>query len=242
MLQKTKGIVLHYIKYGDTSIIAYIYTEIFGRQAFIVNGVRKKSSKIRLSQFQPLSILELDVYYKPNREIQRIKDLKNSLLLQTVHDNMVKSSIALFIAEIMYKTLREVEPNKPLFDFIFNSIHILDIKDKGIENYHLVFLLLLSKYLGISPVDEDQKSIEFTVTDQQALKKSDKGLSFILTEEEKAAMIQLHEYSFNKLEKIKIDNKTRSNLLERFVEYFKLHLEGIGIIKSLTVLKEVFTA
>jgi len=241
MLHKTKGIVLHYIKYGDTSIIAYIYTEIFGRQAYIVNGVRKKSSKIRLNQFQPLSILELDVYYKPNRDIQRIKDLKNSLLLKTVHDNIVKSSIALFIAEIMYKTLREVEPNKPLFDFIYNSIHILDIKDKGIENYHLVFLLLLSKYLGISPVDGNQKSIEFTVTKHPTLIKNVKGFSFILTAEEKGAMTQLHEYSFKNLEKIKIDNNTRSSLLEKFIEYYKLHLEGIGTIKSLAVLKEVFS-
>jgi DNA repair protein RecO (recombination protein O) len=241
MLHKTKGIVLHYIKYGDTSIIAYIYTEVFGRQTFIVNGVRKKTSKIRLNQFQPLSILELDVYYKPSRDIQRIKELKNSLLLKTVHDNIVKSSIALFIAEIMYKTLREVEPNKPLFDFIYNSIHILDIKDKGIENYHLVFLLLLSRYLGISPVDGDQKSIEFTVTNQPAMKKSNIGLSFILTEEEKRAMTQLNEYSFKNLEKIKIDNNTRSSLLEKFIEYYKIHLEGIGTIKSLAVLKEVFS-
>ncbi len=241
MIQKTKGIVLHYIKYGDTSIIAYIYTEVFGRQAFIVNGVRKKSSKIRLNQFQPLSVLELDVYYKPGRDIQRIKELRNSLLLQTVHDNIVKSSIALFIAEIMYKTLREIEPNKPLFDFIYNSIHILDRKTGGIENYHLVFLLLLSKYLGISPVDEDRKSIEFGVMQPPEFKKSDKGLSFLLTEEERRAMTQLHEYSFENLEKIKIDNNTRIGLLEKFVEYFKLHLEGTGTIKSLAVLKEVFS-
>jgi DNA repair protein RecO (recombination protein O) len=147
----------------------------------------------------------------------------------------------LFIAEIMYKTLREVEPNKPLFDFIYNSIHILDIKDKGIENYHLVFLLLLSRYLGISPVDGDQKSIEFTVTNQPAMKKSNIGLSFILTEEEKRAMTQLNEYSFKNLEKIKIDNNTRSSLLEKFIEYYKIHLEGIGTIKSLAVLKEVFS-
>lgn len=240
MLQKTRGIVLHYIKYGDTSIIAYIYTEIFGRQAFIVNGVRKKRSRIKLNQFQPLSVLELDLYYKPNRDIQRIKEIKNSLLLNTVHDDVIKGSIALFIAEILYKTLREIEPNKPLFDFIYNSIQILDLKTNGIKNYHLVFLLLLSKYLGISPVDEDQKSIEFGVTEQQVLKKSGKGLSFILTPEEKEAMIQLHQYSFQKLEKIRIDNNTRSGLLEKFIEYYKIHLEGIGTIKSLTVLKEVF--
>jgi DNA repair protein RecO (recombination protein O) len=241
MLQKTRGIVLHYIKYGDTSIIAYIYTEIFGRQSFIVNGVRKKKSRIRLNQFQPLSVLELDVYYKPGRDIQRIKELKNYLLLHNVHNNIIKSSIALFIAEILYKTLREIEPNKPLFDFIYNSIRILDLKTTGVENYHLVFLLLLSKYLGISPVDEAQKSIEFTITDRQAMKKNDMGISLIFTAEEKSAMTQLHEYSFKNLAKIKINNNTRSRLLEKFIEYFKIHLEGIGTIKSLAVLKEVFS-
>ncbi|UCH14354.1 MAG: DNA repair protein RecO [Bacteroidales bacterium] len=224
MLNKTKGIVLHYIKYGDTSIIAYIYTENFGRQAFIVNSVRSKKSRVRLNQFQPLSILELDVYYKPGRDMQRIKDLRNHLLLHTIHDNIIKSSIALFIAEIMYKTLREVEPNQPLFDFIYNSVQILDLQNRGIENYHLVFLLHLSKYLGISPVDEEQKS-----------------LSLILTPEEKKALNRLHEYSFKNLDKIIVDNNTRINLLEKFVEYYKLHLEGIGTIKSLPVLKEVFS-
>lgn len=241
MLHKTKGIVLHYIKYGDTSIIAYIYTEIFGRQAFIVNGVRNKKSRVRLNRFQPLSILELDVYYKPNRDMQRVKDLRNYLLLHTIHNNIVKSSIALFIAEIMYKTLREVEPNKPLFDFIYNSIQILDLQNSGIENYHLVFLLLLSKYLGISAVNEEQNSVEFTTIEQPALINKGKGLSLILTAEEKKALNQLHEYSFKNLEKIKIDNNTRVNLLTKFVEYYKLHLEGIGTIKSLSVLKEVFS-
>ncbi len=241
MLHKTKGIVLHYVKYGDSSIIAYIYTDIFGRQAFIVNGVRSKRSGIRLNYFQPLSILELDVYYKPNRDIQRIKDLKIFVMLHTVHNNIVKSTVALFIAEILYKTLREVEPNKPLFDFIYNSIQILDLKNEGIENYHLVFLLMLSRYLGIFPVIEENKSIEFTNIEQQSLFKNDRGISLILTEEEKRALTHIYKYSFNNLEKIKLGNNVRSSLLLKFVEYFKIHLEGIGTIKSLAVLKEVFS-
>jgi DNA repair protein RecO (recombination protein O) len=241
MLHKTKGIVLHYVKYGDSSIIAYIYTDIFGRQAFIVNGVRSKKSGIRLNYFQPLSILELDVYYRPNRDIQRIKDLKIFVMLHTIHNNIVKSTVALFIAEILYKTLREVEPNKPLFDFIYNSIQILDLKNEGIENYHLVFLLMLSRYLGISPVIEDNKIIEFNNIKQQSLFKNDRGISLILTEEEKRALTHIYKYSFNNLEKIKLGNNVRSSLLSKFVEYFKIHLEGIGNIKSLAVLKEVFS-
>ena len=241
MLYKTKGIALHYIKYGDSSIIAQIYTDIFGRQAYIVNGVRSKKSKIRLSLFQPLSVLELDIYYKPNREIQRIKDLRNYLPLQTIHNDIVKSSIALFISEIIYKTLREVEPNKPMFDFLHNSIHLLDIKTNGIENYHLVFLLILSKYLGISPQMSDTDKSEIITGEQTTLFKDNLQYSFFLTEPEMKGLNELYKYSFRDLEKIKIDNNTRSSLLDKLVEYYKIHLEGIGSIKSLEVLKEVFS-
>lgn len=240
MLQKTKGIALHYIKYGDSSIIAHIYTDIFGRQAYIVNGVRSKKSKIRLSFFQPLSILELDVYYKPNREIQRIKDLRNYLPLQAIHNDMVKSSIAIFISEIIYKSLREIEPNKPLFDFLYHSIHLLDIKTDGIESYHLVFLLVLSKYLGISPQMADKDKPKQIDDGDSAELNDNLQYSFLMSDEEVKGLNELYKYSFEGLEKIKISNSTRSSLLDKLVEYYQIHLEGIGSIKSLAVLKEVF--
>jgi DNA repair protein RecO (recombination protein O) len=241
MLQKTKGIALHYIKYGDSSIIAYIYTDIFGRQAYIVNGVRSKKSKIRLSLFQPLSVLELDVYYKPNREIQRIKDLRNYLPLQTIHSDMVKSSIAIFISEIIYKSLREIEPNKPLFDFLYHSIHLLDTKTEGIENYHLVFLLVLSKYLGISPQMTDKGKSSKIDGGNYVVLNDNLQYTFLLSDEEVGGMDELYKYSFEGLEKIKINNNTRSSLLDKLVEYYQIHLEGMGSIKSLAVLKEVFS-
>ncbi len=240
MLHKAKGIALHYIKYGDSSIIAHIYTDIFGRQAYIVNGVRSKRSKIRLSLFQPLSVLDMDVYYKPGRDIQRIKDLRNYLPVQTIHNDIVKSSIALFISEIIYKTLREVESNMPLFDFLYNSIHLLDIKNKGIENYHLAFLLVLSKYLGISP-QMTETGKPGTISGGQGKSFNDNlQYSFLLTEPERKGLDELYRYSLRNLEKIKIDNNTRSSLLDKLVEYYKMHLEGMGSIKSLAVLKDVF--
>ncbi len=239
MLHKTKGIALHYIKYGDSSIIAHIYTDIFGRQAYIVNGVRSKKSKIRLSLFQPLSVLEMDVYYKPNRELQRIKDLRSYLPLQTVHNDIIKSSIAIFISEIIYKTLREVEPNKPLFDFLHGAIHMLDTKTKGIENYHLVFLLILSKYLGISPQMSDKEKSKQTEGGNTIISDNLQN-SFLLSDEELKGLDELYKYSFEDLENIRISNNTRSSLLDKLVEYYQIHLEGTGSIKSLAVLKEVF--
>jgi DNA repair protein RecO (recombination protein O) len=239
MLHKTKGIALHYIKYGDSSIIAHIYTDIFGRQAYIVNGVRSKKSKIRLSLFQPLSVLEMDVYYKPNRELQRIKDLRSYLPLQTIHNDIIKSSIAIFISEIIYKTLREVEPNKPLFDFLHDAIHMLDTKTKGIENYHLVFLLILSKYLGISPKMSDKEKSKQSEGGNTIISDNLQN-SFLLSDEELKGLDELYKYSFEDLEKIRISNNTRSSLLDKLVEYYQIHLEGTGSIKSLTVLKEVF--
>ena len=240
MLHKTKGIALHYIKYGDSSIIAHIYTDVFGRQAYIVNGVRSKKSKIRLSLFQPLSVLDMDVYYKPGREIQRIKELRSYLLLRTIHSDITKSSMAIFISEVIYKTLREVEANRPLFDFLINSIHILDTTEKGIENFHLVFMLMLSKYIGISPQITGNKKAEKTEGGIKAELSDNLQNSFLMSDEELGGLEELYKYSYEDLGKIRISNNTRSSLLNKLVDYYRIHLEGIGSIKSLEVLKEVF--
>ena len=99
MLHKTRGIVLNYIKHRETSIITHIYTELFGRQSYIINGVRSHRSKIKLTLFQPLTILDLEVYYKPVRDLQRIKEVRNHTLLFNIPNDIHKSSIAIFIAE-----------------------------------------------------------------------------------------------------------------------------------------------
>jgi DNA repair protein RecO (recombination protein O) len=232
MLVKTRAIVLHYVKYSESSIIACLYTEKFGRQSYMINAVRTRRPVFPASFFLPLTLLEVDVYFRPGRELQRAKEITCILHFQTIPFQVIKSTIALFIAELLYKTLKEEEANPTLFDFLIHAIQLLDIKEEGIPNYHLVFLLDYMKFLGIYPFQSDRKGYH---EDQSV---------FILPPEtgagEKKGFEQLIHSSLAELGKIKLTNKTRSFLLDRIMEFYSVHLDHITGIRSLQVLKEVF--
>jgi len=141
MIYKTRGIVLHHIKYAETSVIATIYTEQFGRQSYMINGVRGKKSRIKANVLQPLYLLNMEVYHKTTRDLQRVKELQHAYIFNSLPYDLKKSTLALFIAEILYQTLREQEPNPELFNYLYHSIQMLDIKNEGLTTFHIYFLL-----------------------------------------------------------------------------------------------------
>lgn len=240
MLNKTRAIVLHQIKYSDTSIIVTIYTEKFGRQSYIINGVRSKKAKIKASIFQPLFLLNMEVYHKPKRELQRVKEVQNAFIFNSLAFDIKKSSMAIFIAEILYKTIQEQEPNPDLFEYLFNSIQVLELKHEGISNFHLYFLIHLSKYLGFFPNNNfsekkcffDLKAGSFVILKPLHL--------FYLEADQSKILSQLMKFSGNQHETLKISNKNRAVLLEKIINYYTLHNEGVHNIKSLGIFKEVF--
>ena len=239
MLQKTRGIVLNHIKYSETSIIATIYTESFGRQSFIVNGVHGKKSKIKVNVFQPLFLLDMEVYFKPKRDLQRIKELQNACIFSSLPYDLKKSTIAIFLAEILYKTIQEQEPNKELFEYLFHSVQMLDLKEES-SNFHIYFLIHLTKYLGFFPHNNytetncyfDLKAGSFVQIKPFHSRSLDKELSFIFSE--------MMTFSENQHDQIQMTYNQRIQLLEKILEYYALHHEGISSIKSLEVLREVF--
>ena len=220
MLYKTRAIVLKSIKYGDSSLIVQIYTEEFGRQSLLVHGVRKKKSKFDYFFFEPLSLLNLDIYYKDNRDLQTLKEAKPGIVLHQLLSDVKKSSIAIFISEVLYRCLREVESNKSLFNYLFHAIQILDVADEGLENFHIIFLLQLSKFLGIHP-------------------KNNAGLIHFKNFNENQ-LSNLFEYSLQDISNFKIEKSVRLEFLNQLILYYKTHLEGMGEIKSLQVLHEVY--
>jgi DNA repair protein RecO (recombination protein O) len=222
MLHKTKGIILHTLKYGDTSLIAHIYTRDFGRQSYLIKGVRSKSSKMQAAYFQPLTILELQVDHKTNREIQRIHDIKELHPFFHIRTDIVKSTIALFIGEILYRSLKEAEGNHQLFDYIENSIMLLDVSENGFVNFHLIFLLQFTRFLGIFPENN-------TELDQYQPENVSISLMDLLT------------YSLQDMDKLKLKNSERNQLILAVIEYYYYHLEGMGKISSLEILHEVFS-
>lgn len=240
MLHKTRGIVLHYIRYGETSIIAHIYTELFGRQSYIINKVRSKRPSFSLNFFQPLTILDIESYYKPSHDIQRIKEIKRHIPLDKIYSDIFKSSIAIFIAEIIYKTLYEAESNPSMFNFLIHSIQFLDLMKKGISNFHLVFLIQYSKYLGIFPQFQ-LDTLNEEITRKRFAEQLMEDTPFVnLSENARKILSELTRQSFQNLESIDIISKIRIEILDKLVEFYKLHFENIAQINSLKVLKEIF--
>ena len=145
---RSRAIVLNQLRYGDSSLIVDLYTDNMGRQTVFVKGAFSKKSRIRSALFQPLHLLETDLHYRINRQMQRISNVMIYYPFQGIPYNPVKGCIALFIAEVLNKTLKEEEANSEMFDFLLHAIQALDLNESGTANFHLVFLIHFSRYLG----------------------------------------------------------------------------------------------
>jgi DNA repair protein RecO (recombination protein O) len=233
MLIKTRAIVLHYVKYGESSLIVTLYTEKHGRMTCMVNGIRSKKTHLSLTFFQPLTLLEADIYYKSNREVHRLKELSCPFHYTSIPFSITKSTISLFLAEILWLTLREEETNEGLFTFLYHAFQLLDSKEEGAANFHLLFLIHYSRYLGIFPADlESAKDIN-SFTDLKMFRN--------LPGETGRIFMEMLRTSLAQAEKISLNKANRLILLDALVTYYEQHLEGMGRIKSVAVLKEIFS-
>tara|TARA_Y100001958_G_C21233485_1_gene559518 strand:- start:1401 stop:2069 length:669 start_codon:yes stop_codon:yes gene_type:complete len=221
MVSKTNGIVLNYIKYKETSIISKIYTKEFGLKSYLINGVRTKKGKFNISSFQPLSLLELVVYENKNSQIGRIKELKFDKIYFTNHHVQKKISICLFISEVLLKLITFQVPDKNQFNFVRNSLIELDEVVDNYENFHIIFLIKFSKYLGfeISNIS-DFPNIKF---------ENELVISFL-------SEIIISEYSSN----IKSTSSVRNKALEIIIVYFREKTELNINFNSNRILKNIF--
>ena len=239
MIEKTRGVFLHAVKYSETSLITSIYTEAYGRQSFIINGVRSKNSTVKAAIFQPLYLLDLEIYYKSNREIHRIKNARIAFPYTTIPFDIRKSTQVLFLSEVLYKCLREEEPNIELFDFIYHSLTLLDLTEAGISNFHLWFLFKLTRFLGFSPSREnaeisnffDLQSARFVSHEPLHDQFTDKQLTVLFT--------RLFNIDSSSIERLDYTQRERRWVLEKLLEFYHIHLGNLGEFKSLEVLKEV---
>ena len=221
MVSKTNGIVLNYIKYKETSIISKIYTKEFGLKSYLINGVRTKKGKFNISSFQPLSLLDLVVYENKNSQIGRIKELKFDKIYFTNHHVQKKISICLFISEVLLKLITFQVPDKNQFNFVRNSLIELDKIVDNYENFHIIFLIKFSKYLGfeISNIS-DFSNIKF---------ENELVISFL-------SEIIISEYSSN----IKSTSSVRNKALEIIIVYFREKTELNVNFNSNRILKNIF--
>jgi DNA repair protein RecO (recombination protein O) len=226
MLQKTRGIVINYIKLRETSIVVNIYTENFGIRSYIENSIRSAKSKNKIALFQPLTLLDLVVFETENKGLKRIQEIKCSQPFQTLPYDISKSSIALFLAEVLKKTLKEEESNPILFNFLDYSLRFLDEPTAEINNFHLVFLVKLSAYLGFSPETSEQVLHEFQLVNHRPF-----------NAELAVAFNQIIAADYQN--KLKINRQQRADLLDIILSFYKIHIEGFGEVRSHAILKVV---
>lgn len=239
--QKTRGIVLQQIKYSDSQIIVQIYTEHFGRKAFMFRKAKSKKSSNHLNILQPLFLLEIEAQIKDKRQIQRAKEIRNYPHFNDLPFNVFKSSIALFLAEMLTRVLKEEEANFELFNFLHHAILLLDAEPKDFANFHLLFLYELSKYLGFYPENEFSKSNNYFNISEGSYQPKLQEPKFTLSKQDSFLLAQLSGKGFHQLNDIKLTRKQKHELLDILLKYYLYHLPEMGKVKSLDVLKQIFS-
>lgn len=228
-LKKTKGIVLSYIKYSESSIIVRIFTRDFGLKSYIINGARSKSAKSKMAFYQPLTLLDLVIYDKEGGNLNRISEAKLMMPFQLVPFDFLRSGIAMFMAEVMGKSVFEGYQNEEFFDFLESTIRLLDEKETTLVHFPLVFLWESSKYLGFAPEDSESFFME--------LKQYPQGPDVM--EEEKDYLKSIISQSF--LCSDTSPSKIRRNMLDHFLLFYGNHLDLAYDWKSVKVLRQMMS-
>jgi DNA repair protein RecO (recombination protein O) len=240
MLTSTEGIVLHFIKYGESSVITTIYTRDFGRQSYLINAARSKKSKNRAGLLQPLFLVDLVAYQKPSRELHRIKELKTNKTYQNIAFDIIKTSQVIFLSEVLYKTLKEQESFPEMFDFIKNALLYFDLMDDGSSNFHLYFLFRLTEYIGFLPNTTKTGFEVWFDLKKGSMVSFQPSHPFYANKEVSEILVNLAKVKLHELHKFKISRSMRDSLLTVLLDYYQLHFDNLGEIKSINVLKEVF--
>lgn len=217
-----------------------MYTEQFGRVSYMIARSRGKRSTVSPSLFMPLSVVEMEVEHKNNRDIHRIKEAKACFSVMELSCNPVKNVIALFLAEVLFRVIKETEPDAALFEFLYQSVYLLELTDKGVANFHLVFLLRLLHHLGIFPNTDSYSPGKYFDMLNAVFTDSIPMHKYFLSAEESQAFVGLLRISFENMHAYAFTRTERVNIVMRIIEYYRLHLPEFPEIRSIAVMQSLF--
>ncbi|TBW27837.1 DNA repair protein RecO [Gramella sp. KN1008] len=238
MLTHTQAIVISALKYGEADLIVKAYTLSDGLKTYMLKNVLKsKKGKFRASMFQSLTRLEIIANHRGADRMEYLKDAKVANNYMSIYTHPVKMTMAIFLAEMLKNTIREEEGNPALFNYLEYSFEFLDTTER-IANFHLVFLLNLTKYLGFQPEQEKNDFPVFNLLEGvfQEIPIND----YCIEGKNVDVLKKLLGIDFDALEHIKMNKATRNEFLNMLLLYYELHIEGFHKPKSLSVLKEIF--
>jgi len=237
MQVKTKAIVISALKYQEKSLIVKCFTLSDGLKSYFVrDAFSSRKSGQKIAYFQPLTILEIEAVHKNKGTLEHFREIKVAAPFHSIHSDVVKSTIVMFISEILHHSIREEETNEALFTFLETALHWLDNHNE-MANFHLILLLETTKFLGFYPDISETEGKHFEMTEG------------VFSEFNAISSLSEHETQlFRKLIGLRFDNdqKTfhiaeRQQLLKILIDYYSHHLDGFKRPKSLEVLKEVFS-
>jgi len=244
MIDKTRGIVLRTVKYGETSIIASIYTELFGLQSYLVNGVRTSSKKGagKANMFQPASILDLVVYQNEMKNLQRIKEFRYAVIYQHLFFDIFKNAVALFMVELLLKCVKQPEPNAELYYFVEEAFMHLDVgNDSVVANFPLFFSVHLAGFFGFRIQDDYSESKPILDLQEGMFVSEPPEHGYFVDEDGSYITSQLLKVMQpEELPQIGLNRDMRRALLLIFQNFYALHISDFGSMKTLPVLQTVF--
>ncbi|MDR2928147.1 MAG: DNA repair protein RecO [Cytophagaceae bacterium] len=240
MLCKTHGIVLNHTRYGESNAIFHIFTRELGMQSYMVNGVFGKKKRDKALLLQPLCILELEVYHKDNKDIQRIKEFKLARHFERLPFVQERRAQLFFVAEILLRILRNENANHPLYDFITESILFLDSDCEGIENFHLFFLFKLTKYLGFYPNNAHAGKLAFFDFHDGNFAEHEPQHPYFIPPSEAQIFNRLFSCSNSTLKQLAVNVNERRILQKSLLALYDRHFAGLGKLRTVDVLPELF--
>lgn len=238
MIIATEAIVISTIKYGDTSLIVKCLTASNGIKTYLLKGIlASRKGKLKVAHFQPLTHLDILAVHKDKSNLQQLRETKINYPYKTIYTNPRKNAIALFLSEILNYALHEEEENNPMFQYITKALQWLDTHE-AVSNFHILFLLHLTKYLGFYPNTTYENYPFFDLQEGNFVPSP--SLNPTIKDQNIILLKAFLGTNFDDLHTIKINKESRQCLLDILIKYFQLHLYRFQKPKSLSVLNEVF--
>ena len=241
MIINTKAVVLRTIKYGDASVVADLLTEEMGRMAFIVRIPKTQKAKVRKQFFQPLSVIEIMFDHRPKASLQRISDARMAMPFLSIPFDPVKLSISLFLAEFIYYSTRDEQLNRPLFQYVVNSIAWLDAAVGDYANFHLVFMMRLSRFIGFYPnLDATDDTCYFDLRSASFCRQAPLHSDFLQPAEAGRISTLMRMY-YESMRLFRLNRQDRNRITEIILAYYRLHVPNMPDLQSFSVMRELFT-
>lgn len=241
MVEKTSGIVLRSIKYGDNSLIVDMLTDEGTRRSFIARVSNSKRAKMRPYLFQPLSILEVEYDSRVKGGLYRIQGATVNVPYSSIPFDASKLALALFLAEFLYHATRDEQENEPLYLYLEQSLRWLDGVEEPCPNFHLVLMMRLTRFVGFFPNTEGYRVGAYFDLLDGTYRTSPPMHPHVLPSDEAAKINTLMRLNFETMHLFKMTRAERARCLEVILQYYRLHVPGFPELKSLDVLKETFS-